>query len=194
MSLTLKERLKKSVTASSKEVFLRSDFEHLGNYRHLSRALRELTGEQVLVRAGYGLYRRPPVAIEQVIGVVRARLGRRVRRHVEVDGSTVLVGSKPKKCRNAQDDLDARKLRMAELVLRKCSLSDIRKRSLANLHRWNELGVWVSAHDEWRQLLEHGTDEEVVAVMTGTDQKSNRLRQSAPYTGLLDWKILESIT
>lgn len=193
MSQTLKERLKKSIAASSKDVFLRSDFDHLGNYRHLSRALRDLAGEQVLVRAGYGVYRRPPVAIEQVIGAVRTRLGRRVRRHVEVDGSTVLVGSVAKKCRNAQDDLDGRKLRMAQAILRECTLADIRKRSLDNLRRWNELGVWVSAHDEWRQLFESGTDEEVIAVMTGTDQKSNRLRQSAPYTGLLDWEKLEKI-
>jgi hypothetical protein len=30
-----------------------------------------------------------------------------------------------------------------------------------------------------------GTDEQVRAIMTGADQKANRLRQSPPYVGLI---------
>jgi hypothetical protein len=55
----------------------------------------------------------------------------------------------------------------------------------ANLHRWRSSGAWVSAYDEWRQILERGDDGELFATMLGRDERSNRLRQSAPYVGLL---------
>jgi hypothetical protein len=43
----------------------------------------------------------------------------------------------------------------------------------------------VSAYDEWQQLLEHGTDGELFAIMLGRDEHANRMRQSAPYVGML---------
>lgn len=71
-------------------------------------------------------------------------------------------------------------------VVQCCTVDQIRRKSLANIERWNCQGTWVSAHDEWRVLMERGTDQEIVAVMTGTDERCNRLRQSAPYVGLVE--------
>ncbi|NTB05900.1 hypothetical protein [Agrobacterium tumefaciens] len=193
MQTTIKDRVKASIRASQNQVFLRKDFEHLGTYRQVSRALSDLQGERTLVRAGYGVYMRPIEAdTKQVVNSVRARLGsRRVKRHIVVNGTTVLVGERSQNVRNTHDELDDKKLRMARLIVRQFSIATIRERCLANLRRWNENGVWVSAHDEWRTILERGSDEEVIAAMTGTDQRANRLRQTPPYSGLIERSALE---
>lgn len=82
-------------------------------------------------------------------------------------------------------ELDHLKLLSARAVLAAVDLSTIRAKSLANLDRWNSNGVWCSAHDEWRLLLSQGSDEAIIAVMTGLNENANRLRQSPPYVGLV---------
>jgi hypothetical protein len=194
METTLKERLKSMIKKSRRDVFLRDDFAKLGGtYRQMSRALRELLSEQVVVRAGHGLYVRPTMReVEKGIEQVRGRLGRRVRREVTIGGITVQLGASSI-VPNMQDVQDRRKLGMAGLITEKFSMAVIRRRSLENMERWQKNGVWVSAFEEWRQLLTSGTDEQVLAVMTGTDEKSNRLRQSAPYAGLLTQAEVEAM-
>ena len=194
METTLKERLKKTIKKSQHEVFLRDDFTKLGGtYRQLSRALSELQSEQVVVRAGYGLYMRPASReVAQGIEQVQRRLGRRTRREVTINGITVQLGTSSF-TPNKQDVQDRRKLTMAKRINEKFSMSVIRSRSLENMERWKKKGVWISAFDEWRQLLTEGTDQQVQAVMTGKDEKSNRLRQSAPYAGLLTQAEVETI-
>jgi hypothetical protein len=86
---------------------------------------------------------------------------------------------------NRHEILDRFKILAAKDIVENVDLPTIRSRSLSNLDRWNANGVWVSAHDEWRALMAHGTDAEVIAAMTGPDQRSNRLRQSPPYVGLI---------
>jgi antitoxin component of MazEF toxin-antitoxin module len=84
-----------------------------------------------------------------------------------------------------QDKLDELKRRLAAEVTARCTANEIRARSLANLHRWRESGAWVSAYDEWKAILEGGDDGLLFATMLGRDERSNRLRQSPPYMGLL---------
>lgn len=43
----------------------------------------------------------------------------------------------------------------------------------------------MSAFDEWKKLMEEGSDQKVIAAMTGTKDHANWMRQSAPYAGLL---------
>jgi antitoxin component of MazEF toxin-antitoxin module len=85
----------------------------------------------------------------------------------------------------SQDALDELKRRLAAAVTARSSAHEIRAHGLANLHRWQKSGAWVSAYDEWRQILERGDDGELFATMLGRDERSNRLRQSPPYVGLL---------
>lgn len=87
---------------------------------------------------------------------------------------------------NFHDYLDEFKLRCAKAVLHRVDLSTIRAKSLSNMDRWEANGTRVSAHEEWRELMTKGTDADVIAAMTGKDQKANRLRQSAPYIGIID--------
>ncbi len=53
---TLKTRIERKIKRSCRGVFLRRDFEKLGDYDQVGRALLALTREQKLQRIGYGLY------------------------------------------------------------------------------------------------------------------------------------------
>jgi antitoxin component of MazEF toxin-antitoxin module len=81
--------------------------------------------------------------------------------------------------------LDALKRELAVAVTARFTANQIRAQSLANLHRWREGGMWITAYDEWLQILQSGDDGELYATMLGHDERSNRLRQSPPYVGLL---------
>src|SRR6185503_2904979 len=91
----------------------------------------------------------------------------------------------PTSVERGHNALDELKRAIALAVVTRCTANQIRAQSLANLHRWKASGFWVSAYDEWRTLLETADDGELFATMLGRDERSNRLRQSPPYVGLL---------
>jgi antitoxin component of MazEF toxin-antitoxin module len=82
-------------------------------------------------------------------------------------------------------ELDELRRAMALAVVRQFTPTQIRAQMLANLHRWKRQGVWVSAFDEWREVAKSDDDGELFAAMLGRDERAVRLRQSAPYAGLL---------
>ena len=86
---------------------------------------------------------------------------------------------------SAHETLDELKRKLAVAVVTRFAPNLIRAHGLANLHRWKAKGAWVSAYDEWRNILESGDDGELFFAMLGRDEGSNRLRQSPPYVGLL---------
>jgi len=81
--------------------------------------------------------------------------------------------------------LDEHKRKLAAAVAARFTAQHIRAHSLGNLHRWKKNGVWVSAYEEWKQILEQADDGELFCALLGRDERSNRLRQSPPYVGLL---------
>lgn len=89
--------------------------------------------------------------------------------------------------------LDELKRFLALAVVRRFTPQEIRAQSLANLHRWKNQGTWFSAYDEWKRLMETGGDGELFAAMLGHDDRSNRLRQSMPFVGLLSQKEVEHL-
>ena len=91
----------------------------------------------------------------------------------------------PRHAGSSQQALDEHKRALAHAVVRRFTPQEIRAQSLANLHRWKSQGTWVSAYDEWQDLIEQGDDGALFAVMLGRDERANRLRQSPPYVGLL---------
>lgn len=190
---TLTQRLKACIEATSTKIFLRRDFAHLGSARQLSRCLAALQDEGLITRAGRGLYLRPDsMTIEAAVRAALDRLGPRARRLVTISGVTVALGETSAR-QNQHTLLDAKKLASATRVVQCCTVEQIRRKSLENIERWNSNGTWVSAHDEWRALMEHGTDQEIIAVMTGTDERCNRLRQSPPYVGLVEPVALDEV-
>jgi len=91
----------------------------------------------------------------------------------------------PRARAGSQELLNELKRRLALAITARCTAHEIRAQSLANLQRWQDSGSWVSAYEEWRQLLLTGDDGVLFAAMLGRDERSNRLRQSPPYVGLL---------
>jgi antitoxin component of MazEF toxin-antitoxin module len=87
--------------------------------------------------------------------------------------------------RTSHEVMDEHKRNLAAAVVSRFEPKLIRAQSLANLHRWKKNGAWVPAYDEWKRIMEHGSDGELFAAMLGRDEHSNQLRQSAPYVGLL---------
>lgn len=85
----------------------------------------------------------------------------------------------------SHDALDELKRSIAAAVARRFTAREIRAQILANLHRWKNQGTWVSAYAEWRELAQQEDDGTLFAAMLGRDERSVRLRQSAPYVGLL---------
>jgi hypothetical protein len=81
--------------------------------------------------------------------------------------------------------LDELRRTLALAVIREFTPGQIRAQILANLHRWKRQGSWVSAFDEWREIAAREDDGELFAAMLGRDESAVRLRQSAPYVGLL---------
>ncbi len=85
----------------------------------------------------------------------------------------------------APQALDALKRSIALAVVRDFTPAQIRAQILANLHRWQKQGVWVSAYGEWRDIARRGDDGELFAAMLGHDDTATRLRESMPFVGLL---------
>lgn len=191
---TVTQRIRAYIEAAPTQAFLRSDFARFGSTRQLSRCLATLQSEGLIERSGHGLYLRlDKLTIEETLRAIRGRLGRRTRRLVVISGVTVALGETGERP-NRQTLLDAKKLASATRVVQCCTIDQIRRKSLENIKRWNSKGTWVSAHDEWRALMERGTDQEIIAVMIGTDERSNRLRQSPPYVGLIEPVALSDVT
>jgi antitoxin component of MazEF toxin-antitoxin module len=83
------------------------------------------------------------------------------------------------------EELDELRLTMALAIVRQFTPGQVRAQILANLHRWKRQGVWVSAFDEWREIAKRDDDGALFAAMLGRHENAVRLRQSAPYAGLL---------
>jgi hypothetical protein len=89
--------------------------------------------------------------------------------------------------------LDELKRSLSLAVIRRCTPQEIRAQSLANLYRWKAQGMWVSAYDEWTEILEKGGDGALFAAMLGRDDNAIRLRQSMPYVGLLSQEEVKKL-
>jgi len=85
----------------------------------------------------------------------------------------------------SHQELDDLRWSISLAVVRRCTPREIRAKSLANLHRWKQQEVWVSAFDEWKDILKNEDDGRLYAAMLGRDENAVRLRQSMPYVGLL---------
>lgn len=94
---------------------------------------------------------------------------------------------------NAHEELDELKLAIALAVVARFKPQVIRAKILANLHRWQAIGSWVTAYSEWRAIAESGDDGALFAAMLGRDERANRLRQSAPYVGLLPSDVMRRL-
>jgi antitoxin component of MazEF toxin-antitoxin module len=85
----------------------------------------------------------------------------------------------------SHEALDELKRSIALAVVRQFTPREIRAQILAKLHHWRRQGAWVSAYDEWQDIVARGDDGELFGAMLGRDDNAVRLRQSMPFVGLL---------
>jgi antitoxin component of MazEF toxin-antitoxin module len=82
-------------------------------------------------------------------------------------------------------ELDEHRRALSLAVVRRFTPREIRAQILANLHRWKAQGVWGEAYREWQEIARTEDDGRLFAAMLGRDENAIRLRQSAPFVGLL---------
>ena len=99
----------------------------------------------------------------------------------------------PRERPNRQEQLDHLKRNIALEVVRRHPAEEIRRNALANLARWKDAGVWSAAYQEWFDILSRDDDGTLYAAMLGLNERSNRLRQSPPFVGMLSQPILERL-
>lgn len=97
-------------------------------------------------------------------------------RHVEED--TAVFSAYPL--------VDAEKLQQAKVLLNYFDIDEIRLKSLSFLERLHRIAGRLSAtHEEWHTLLTSGSDDEIIAVMTGDNERAKRMRLVHPFWDLL---------
>jgi len=102
-------------------------------------------------------------------------------------------GIRPLRKASAHEALDELKLALARAVVDRYPPARIRAQIAANLHRWKARGSWVSAYDEWKAIAGSGDDGALFAAMLGRDERSQRLRQSMPFVGLLPRDVVRRL-
>ena len=85
----------------------------------------------------------------------------------------------------SHDELDELRRSLALAVVRRHTPREIRAQILANLHRWKGQGVWGRAYEEWLDIASDSDDGRLFAAMLGSHEEAARMRQSAPFVGLL---------
>jgi antitoxin component of MazEF toxin-antitoxin module len=108
---------------------------------------------------------------------------------VEIDES----GIRPARSGLSKTELNELRLERAMQVVRCFAPREIRAKGLANLHRWKRSGSWGPAYGEWDEILRDDDDGRLFAAMLGRDEDSVRLRQSAPYVGLLPESLVREM-
>lgn len=113
------------------------------------------------------------------------------------EGDSLLLtqeGIKPiKRGGLSSSQIDALNRTVALAVVDRFSANQIRAQGIANLHRWKAQDSWVSAYQEWLDILQSADDGKLFATMLGRDEESTRLRQSPPYVGLLPQEEVRAI-
>jgi prevent-host-death family protein len=92
--------------------------------------------------------------------------------------------------RNTHARLDAIKHRISCVVLATFPLTEIKRRSLANIERWRVNGTYGPAYEEWSRIILDPDDTSMIAAMVGFSDHANQLRQSIPYVGMLDKDVV----
>lgn len=183
---TVIDQVKTQILSMKDHVYLRCDFNVLGNRSLINRALKCLVSEYKLLHVSHGIYVKAnaKVSLEKLGYIIRKRLGKNPDRVITIGSSTIHIG-KTITLKNSHTHLDQFKLKMAKAVIEQFSIAQIRKSSLKNLAHWRSIGSWCSAYAEWENIMRHGQDETIIYLMTSEEEPANRLRQSPPFVGLL---------
>jgi antitoxin component of MazEF toxin-antitoxin module len=85
----------------------------------------------------------------------------------------------------SHEALDELRRSIAVAVIERHTAREIRAQILGNLYRWKQGGVWGRPYEDWHDIASDNDDGRLFAVMLGRDEEAVRMRQSAPFVGLL---------
>lgn len=89
--------------------------------------------------------------------------------------------------------IDEYRIAVAQTILERFSLQEVRQKSLENLSRWKDQGTWTGYYEAWMRLMRDGSDTEVLKAMTSSEDMPSRLRGASPYPGLLDENTVRAL-
>jgi antitoxin (DNA-binding transcriptional repressor) of toxin-antitoxin stability system len=92
--------------------------------------------------------------------------------------------------RNGHQMLDTIKHKISCEVLARFPIKEIKRRSLSNIERWRSKGTFGQAYADWLEILTDPDDSKLISAMVGNSDRSNQLRQSIPFVGMLDQEIV----
>lgn len=92
--------------------------------------------------------------------------------------------------RNGHQVLDTIKHRISCEVLARFSIKEIKQKSISNIERWRSKGTFGQAYADWLDILLDPDDSKLISAMVGNSDRSNQLRQSIPFVGMLDQEIV----
>lgn len=86
---TLAQRIRRKLSRIDSNIVMRKDFDRLGGYEQVGRAIRELVNKNELVRMGYGVYAKVDHRQKDEVSVESLGKEALSRLNVDVDGVTV---------------------------------------------------------------------------------------------------------
>lgn len=89
--------------------------------------------------------------------------------------------------------IDTIKQKISCEVLARYSVQEIKRTSISNIERWRAKGTFGQAYADWLEILLDADDSKLITAMVGNSDRSNQLRQSLPYTGMLDEDVVRKI-
>ncbi len=95
---------------------------------------------------------------------------------------------------NRQEALDIIKHKISCEVLARHSVKEIKEKSLSNIERWRSQGTFGQAYADWLEILLDPDDAKLISAMVGNSERSNQLRQSMPYVGMLDQQTVNRLS
>lgn len=95
--------------------------------------------------------------------------------------------------RNSHEVLDRIKHKISCEVLARHSIKEIKKKSLSNIERWRSKGTYGQAYADWLEILLDPDDSKLISAMVGNSDRSNQLRQSIPFVGMLDQETVRKL-
>lgn len=89
--------------------------------------------------------------------------------------------------------IDTIKQKISCEVLARYSVEEIKMKSISNIERWRAKGTFGQAYADWLEILLDSDDSKLIRAMVGNSDRSNQLRQSLPFTGMLDADVVRKI-
>lgn len=115
-------------------------------------------------------------------------------KEMEIDvGRNLFICDQGVSFKNTHKRLDDFRRNIFIEILSMFDLFDIRTYGINKLEQWRDQGVWSTLHQQWMDVLNCGSDDQLRKTMLSNSDKSIELRQVSPFPGMLPKEIVEKL-